>query len=159
MIDLAKHMWIRARHITGFLSTIFFPLAIITFYTTLLKTQLKPPVLSLAPQHLSNQVWYPHSGSSNSKHTFHSYSILSLHFLSSSYHSAVLQFKLLLSGYSTSFSCNDSLNCVQQRAGLPSWNYMTTLKTFSESFVIYIYNLPLYITYIWLHCIVLNHSA
>lgn len=90
----------------------FFPLAITTFYTNVLKTQFKPLALSQTPSDLSYQVWNPHSGSSNSQPRipFLFYS-LSVHFLSSSFPSAALQFKLFPIACNTSFSFNANLNC------------------------------------------------
>lgn len=112
MIALAKHMWLRTSHINWFPFHHLFPLAIINFYTILLKAQFKPPVLSLAPQYLSNQVWYPHLGS-YVNHTFHSYSILCL-YISCPVHILLLCFKLFTIGcnINTSFSFNANPNCM-----------------------------------------------
>lgn len=40
LIAQAKHIWLKASHITAFLSTIFLPLAITTFYKTIPKYSL-----------------------------------------------------------------------------------------------------------------------
>lgn len=105
-----------ASYINAFLSTIFFLLIIITFYTTISKIQLKPLVWSLTQKYLSNQVWHAHLESSNSSHILHSYSILHLyisrpaHFLLLCFNSSYSSYFLLPVILSLVFKAN--LNCV-----------------------------------------------
>lgn len=110
----------------------FFPLAITTFYTTEPKIQLKPLVLSLTPWYLSNQVWYAYSESSNSQpHVPFLFCSTSLHFLSSSFPSAVLQFNLLPIASNSFFGFKANLNCIFLQRSIKSWT--SFMKLFDNS--------------------------
>lgn len=73
LIALAKHIWLTASPVNWIPSHPWLPIT--TSYTARLKTEPKPLKLSLMPQHLSNQVCHPHSGSPDSRPHIPPYSV------------------------------------------------------------------------------------
>lgn len=111
-------MWLRASHITGFLCPPFSTSCYQHFlHSTVVQKLYLQHSLGLQHYHWHCSIYHIKSeiliqGPLTVSHTFYSYSILSLHFLSSSFPSAVLQFQLFPNACNTSLSFNVNLNCM-----------------------------------------------